>query len=309
MDFPIYQVFEKLVGISGAYTGKGVSRDNYYFSFQRSQIDPDILTSNLRHYGHAQGFDPAKVTWPNGSWPHSGHAITAEEHLWNRCPTVGGLRPFDQNSGERIVYDGIATKSSDYVLGVQGADCPSLFLYDPEANVIGLAHAGWKPVVRGVVQNTLREMIKLGASPEKTLAYIGPGVGDCFNEFQWDDAMEDRIREVFVTAKREDLLSDSRIRYDMNEGDREKVAIATKKEINGGKSFMLSSLIARELGRQGVKLDNVELNSQSTVCECFPGIKGEHATYKYHSARRDNGRDLERPGFGLSLCVLFIEKS
>ena len=159
-----------LAGVSGAVTGKGVSRDNYHFSFQRSQIDPSILLSNLQHYGHAQGFDLAKVTWPNGSWPHSGNTITAEEHLWEPCPSTGGIRPLVRNSGEPVVYDGIVTKSLDYVLGVQGADCPPLFLYDPDANVIGLAHAGWKPVVRGVVSNTLREMMKLGASPRTTPA-------------------------------------------------------------------------------------------------------------------------------------------
>jgi hypothetical protein len=120
--------------------------------------------------------------------------------------------------------------------------------------------------------------------------------------------MDDSVREVFVTAKRANLLSDSTIRYEMNEEDREKVTTATGRGINGGKALKLSSLIVRDLVQQGIKVENIELNSESTICECFPGKEGEHAVYKYHSARRDNGRDLERPGFGLSLSVLFLNR-
>ena len=305
---PIYQVFEHLAGVGAAYTGKGGSRDNYHFSFQRSEIDHAVLADNLEYYSRAQGFDLAKITWPNGAWPHSGVVIIAEEeHTWVPSLITGGIVPLNPTTGERVVYDGIATKSKDYVLGVQGADCPSLFLYDPDAHVIGLAHAGWKPTVRGVVSKTVKAMTELGATPASIRAFIGPGAGHVY-EFQWDEAMEPGAREIFVAAGREDLLTDRSVRYKMNESDRNEVRMATGRDIKGGTTFMLSSLIARDLEQAGVKRENVGVSELSTICARYPGQGTENILYQFHSARRDAGKDPERPAFGSNLCVLFLKE-
>jgi copper oxidase (laccase) domain-containing protein len=248
------------------------------------------------------------VTWPNGAWPHSGHAITAEEHHWIPCQNTGGIVPVSRTGREPVAYDAIVTKSPGYVLGVQGADCPSIFLYDQAAQVIGLAHSGWKPVVRGVVRNTVELMVKLGASPGGIRAFIGPGVGDQFNEFQWDEAMEPRIRDVFVMAGREDLLTDRSIRHVMTDEDCEQVRVATGRDIREGTALALSGLIVRNLMQEGVKGENIDVSGHSTICERYPEQGIESAVYRYHSARRDAGKDPERPGFGVNLCVLFLKE-
>jgi copper oxidase (laccase) domain-containing protein len=192
---------------------------------------------------------------------------------------------------------------------VQGADCPSIFLYDAEARVIGLAHSGWKPVVRGVVRNTVGLMVKLGASPGGMRVFIGPGVGDRFNEFQWDEAMEPRVQQVFVEAGREDLLTDRSVWYEMGEEDREQVRAATGRETRGGTALALASLIVRDLVHEGVKRENIEASEHSTICELSPDNLTKGTGYRYHSARRDAGKDPERPGFGINLCVLFLKDS
>jgi copper oxidase (laccase) domain-containing protein len=199
------------------------------------------------------------------------------------------------------------TRSPGYVLGVQGADCPSIFLYDEAAQVIGLAHAGWKPVVRGVVRNTVGLMVKLGASPSGVRAFIGPGVGDRFNEFQWDEAMEPPVRDVFITARREDLLTDRSIRYEMTDEDCEQVRVATGRDIRGGTALELAGLIVRNLVQEGVERENIDVSGHSTICERSLKQGIESAVYRYHSARRDAGKDPERPGFGVNLCVLFLK--
>lgn len=217
------------------------------------------------------------------------------------------MLPLNRTTGERVVYDGIATKSKDYVLGVQGADCPSLFLYDPDAHVIGLAHSGWKPTVRGVVSKTVKAMTELGATPASVRAFIGPGVGDLHYEFQWDEAMEPGAREIFVAAGRKDLLTDRSIRYKMGESDRDAVRTATGRDIEGGTTLMLSSLIARDLEEAGVKRENVGVSALSTICARYLGQGAENILYQFHSARRDAGKDPERPAFGSNLCVLFLK--
>jgi len=140
--------------------GKGISRVNYYFTFQRSGIERDVLDRYLQQYGQAIDFNPKNVTWPNGGWPHSGKAIVAESHEWVTSSYTGGSVPVSIHTTVPVVYDAIVTKASKYVLGVQGADCPSIFLYDAKARVIGLAHADWKPVVRGVVRSSNNRVAK-----------------------------------------------------------------------------------------------------------------------------------------------------
>lgn len=248
------------------------------------------------------------MTWPNGGWPHSGEAIIAEAHNWATSSYTGGTTPFSRATGQPVVYDAIVTASPDYVLGVQGADCPSIFLYDEEAKVIGLAHAGWKPVVRGVVRNAVGLMKDLGALPSRMKVFVGPGVGDQLNEFQWDEAMEQRVREVFVAAGRETLLVDPTIRHRMTEAEREEVRAVTGREIRGGTALKLASLIVKDLVHEGVMMAMIEVSEHSTICESWPRVGDEAVVHRYHSARRDAGKDAERPGFGVNLCLLYLEK-
>jgi copper oxidase (laccase) domain-containing protein len=298
-----------LDAVGAAFTGKGTSRANYHFSFQRAGIDPLVLAENIQSYAQALGFSPLHVTWPNGSWPHSGQAIIAEHHDWVPARSASGIVPLDRGSGSPVAYDGIATASTEFILGVQGADCPSLFLCDPKAGVIGAAHSGWKPVVRGVVTGVVEHMVSLGASPQEILAFVSPGVGDRFNEFSWGESMETYVKNVFVEAGRKDILVDHSLRYTMGEGDRKEVQAATGRDIRGGIAFTLSALIARELRSLGVEASNIEVSSQSTICERYADESGHLLPeYRYHSARRDTGKDPERPGFGSSLCVLFLRK-
>ena len=60
------------------------------------------------------------------------------------------------------------------ILGITAADCLPIIFYDPKNHVIGIAHAGWKGLVKGVIQNTLNKMIKLGAQKKHIKSIIGP---------------------------------------------------------------------------------------------------------------------------------------
>ncbi|KAI9786934.1 MAG: AP-3 complex subunit beta [Geoglossum umbratile] len=304
--WPIYQVFADLPGIGAAYTGKGTSSQNVNFSFSRSRASEpsavvDTLTQNIDRYGDLQGFEPSRLTWPNGGWPHSGNAIVAEEQKWVPHPRTRGIVPVTYGN-QPVCYDGIATRSFDYVLGVQGADCPSVFLYDPVSRAVGLSHSGWKPVVRGVVDNMLNAMDKLGAERGNITAYLAPGVGDVYNEFQWDDAMETRIKSVFIEAGRENLLTDKTVRHDMTDQELKELSSVLKRDLQGGTSFMLSSLIVRDLVSGGVPGDNITQSSHSTIVDRYP-LEGTDRTehFLYHSYRR------EGQGYGLSMSTAFLK--
>ncbi len=73
--------------------------------------------------------------------------------------------------------DALVTDRPGVVLGVLAADCAPVLLADPEARVIGAAHAGWKGALHGVAEATVTAMEKLGARRERVRAAIGPCIG------------------------------------------------------------------------------------------------------------------------------------
>lgn len=79
--------------------------------------------------------------------------------------------------GEAPQADGMATRTPGVVLGILTADCAPVLFADPEARVIGAAHAGWKGAIGGVLEETVAAMARLGARPERIVAALGPCIG------------------------------------------------------------------------------------------------------------------------------------
>jgi YfiH family protein len=92
---------------------------------------------------------------------HSGDAVMLD------APVAPEARP---------KADGIATRTPGLVIGVLTADCAPVLFADPEAGVVGAAHAGWRGAVAGVLEATVGEMEKLGARRNRIIAAIGPSI-------------------------------------------------------------------------------------------------------------------------------------
>jgi YfiH family protein len=76
--------------------------------------------------------------------------------------------------GERPEGDATVTATTGVICAVLTADCAPVLLADPEAGVVGAAHAGWKGALDGVVQSTVTAMQGLGADPRRMVAVVGP---------------------------------------------------------------------------------------------------------------------------------------
>jgi YfiH family protein len=70
--------------------------------------------------------------------------------------------------------DALVTAVPGLALGILTADCVPVLFADAKAGVIGAAHAGWKGAQAGVIANTVRAMVALGAKPSRMVAAIGP---------------------------------------------------------------------------------------------------------------------------------------
>ena len=79
-------------------------------------------------------------------------------------------------TGEKPKADAVVTAMPGLALTILTADCQPVLFADPNANVIGAAHAGWRGALDGVLEATLEAMVALGARREDTIAVIGPTI-------------------------------------------------------------------------------------------------------------------------------------
>lgn len=70
--------------------------------------------------------------------------------------------------------DGLVTRIPGLTLGIQVADCAALLLWDPEAKVVGAAHAGWRGAAGDIVDVTLRAMGREGAEAGRLRVFLSP---------------------------------------------------------------------------------------------------------------------------------------
>jgi purine-nucleoside/S-methyl-5'-thioadenosine phosphorylase / adenosine deaminase len=77
-------------------------------------------------------------------------------------------------SSERPRADAIVTRMPNLAIGISTADCGPVLLADPEARVIGAAHAGWRGALTGVIEQAVATMEKLGAKRGRIVAAAGP---------------------------------------------------------------------------------------------------------------------------------------
>jgi YfiH family protein len=81
--------------------------------------------------------------------------------------------------GPREQCDALVTDQPDVVLMVRAADCVPVLLADPDARVIGAAHAGRQGLLEDVVGACVDRMRDLGAS--RVRAWVGPHIcGACY---------------------------------------------------------------------------------------------------------------------------------
>lgn len=126
--------------------------------------DPAAVRANRGLAAAGLGLDPADVVWMNQVHGRE-VAVVAERQPEGTAPTV----------------DALVTAGRGRALAVLTADCVPVLLADPEAGVVGAAHAGRPGLAAGVVPAVVAAMVEQGARPERTTAVIGPSVcGRCY---------------------------------------------------------------------------------------------------------------------------------
>jgi polyphenol oxidase len=92
------------------------------------------------------------------------------------------------------VADALVTTRADVALGVVVADCVPVLLADRVGRVVGVAHAGRRGLVEGVVTATVHAMRQRGASTGGLRALVGPAA--CGRCYEVPAALRDEVAAV-----------------------------------------------------------------------------------------------------------------
>ncbi|MFJ9623608.1 peptidoglycan editing factor PgeF [Streptomyces sp. NPDC101181] len=127
--------------------------------------DPAAVGANRGRAARDLGLDPARVVWMNQV---HGRDVAVVDGPWGADAEIPSV-------------DAVVTTRSRLALAVLTADCTPVLLADPEAGVVGAAHAGRPGLVAGVVPAVVGAMTALGARPDRITAHTGPAVcGRCY---------------------------------------------------------------------------------------------------------------------------------
>lgn len=145
------------------------------FLDRRDGTSTGIYTS--LNCGPGSDDDPAKVTenreraLARAGLP-AGSLVTAYQVHSAEVRFVDQKWPEDN----RPKIDGMVTTRPGISLGILTADCAPVLFADPEAGIIGAAHAGWRGAITGVIEATVKLMEEQGARIERIRAAIGPTI-------------------------------------------------------------------------------------------------------------------------------------
>ena len=118
--------------------------------------DPLAVAENRRRL---RAYLPAEPLWLDQV--HGTDVFDADQDV----PPVHGLAPR---------ADASLTREPGRVLAIMTADCLPVIVHDQACRVLGMAHAGWRGLLAGVVPRLIDRM---GVEPSKLRVVVGPGIG------------------------------------------------------------------------------------------------------------------------------------
>ncbi len=176
-----------------------------------------------------------------------------------RTPEDAALRP---------QADGLVTRLPGIGLSVLSADCAPILFSDPQAKIIGAAHAGWKGALLGVGEAVIDAMVQQGAQRQAIVAAIGP----CISQAAY---------EVGVDFEQNYLAQDP-----------SSASYFAKSASPGKRQFALALYVAARLERAGIgAVKNLDLCTY-------------HDETRFFSFRRATHRGESDYGRGISVIAL-----
>lgn len=140
--------------------------------------------------------------WIEANWPAPANIVagTTLRHSAADVIPVGGEPCWlNQVHGTRVIEagifdtppeaDGSIAHSGDNVCIVKTADCLPVLLCSLDGRRFGAAHAGWRGLAGGIIENTVTA---LDVNPAELIAWLGPAISAASYE------VGDEVRDAFI---------------------------------------------------------------------------------------------------------------
>ena len=137
-----------------------------------------LFTTRLWALGSALG--PA----PESAWEEVARALAVDPAHLIRAHQVHGASvvvrrasrdaPSPATPADLPDADILVSDDARLALAIQTADCVPLLMADRRTGAVAAAHAGWRGLAAGVIENVVRAM---GVAPESLIVYLGPAIG------------------------------------------------------------------------------------------------------------------------------------
>lgn len=108
-------------------------------------------------------------------------ALLPGEPLWLK--QVHGAEVFDADraagigqGGDPPTADAAVTSQANRVLAIMTADCLPVVLASTDGRFLGVAHAGWRGLAAGVLENTLQALRERAPAHASWRAWLGPAI-------------------------------------------------------------------------------------------------------------------------------------
>lgn len=154
----------------------------------------DVFENVVKNYeilGNAVGFFPEQTVFPMQRHTDIVRVVTEDhcgEGLYRDVPSP---------------CDGQITDRPGVALVTFSADCTPILFFDPVRKAIGAVHAGWRGTALGIAAKAVDAMVQeFGCQREDIRAAIGPCIGKCCFETDWDvpQAMLDALGPKAITG-------------------------------------------------------------------------------------------------------------
>jgi len=153
---------------------------------QVTQKDPTqpYLGSLALHTG-----EPAQAILKNRNhlaqiYPTMQFVVANQTHRANiKVITQSQSRGWEQMEDAIEDCDALLTQQKGVMLTILTADCVPILLVDPQKEVIGAVHAGWRGTDQKILYQTVERMRdQFGSHPRDIIAGIAPAIGRCCYE-------------------------------------------------------------------------------------------------------------------------------
>jgi YfiH family protein len=118
--------------------------------------------------------------------------LPAEPH-WLQQVHGTTVVDLDADPGAEPVADAAVSRGRGTVCAVLTADCLPVLLAARDGSIVGAAHAGWRGLATGVIENTVGTMRRL-APDASLLAFLGPAISAAHFE------VGPEVREAFLAS-------------------------------------------------------------------------------------------------------------